>query len=325
MTVRAYCPSAPPLPFPARADQRRTLVIVGDRTGDCLAQWFANKGQILQTLFSAVGAGMTGVSLFFLLKTKDALPSIYGIIFAPLGFLIFLFAVLGGAGSLKSGLTALARVLSIDHPTSSSAVPVVEAAHSLDLRDLQNLYAQNFGEEAPSLAQMRLWHSLNDNIFQLVVEKTPSTGARTIVASFKAIPLKTDAIPYLEMGALTGANLDVKYIVKRGGRVSAWYIGDLVSTSRMSAVIVMKALRDYLMERLKEPKPIFARALTEKGLSLLREFQFTPVLGGKMAIGQMCSLLPPDLDDLTARLQSCYPSRKPERRRTRKPNTPPQQ
>lgn len=156
---------------------------------------------------------------------------------------------------------------------------------------------------------MKRWHSRNPNIFRLVVEANPFTGASKIVASFKAVPLKNVTIAFLELEALTGTNLPVEHIVKPKGKPSAWYIGDLVSTDRASAIAIMREMVEYLSANLQPDTPIYARGLTEKGLALLRDFQFEPVGDHKMELGRICRLLGNDVQELVNRLHSTAPLR----------------
>lgn len=290
-----------------------------------MAVWFANRGQVVQALLAALAAFIGGVGLYFTLRTNNVLPTVRPVISVVAVLLIFLLLLLAGAGRFELSISRFVGLIAGSYHGPTSAIFVPEPAHSLELTGLHQLYTRLFGEDVPTLAQMRLWHAINKNIFQLVVEKDTATGTRTIVGSFKVVPLKKEAIGYLELGVVTGTTLDANHIVKPGGRPSAWYIGDVVSTSKMSAHFVMKALLEYLSDHLNERTPIFARALSEKGLKYLREFNFTPVYDGKMEIGQVCSLMGQDVDDLIARLHSSYPRRRLRDRGKNRRSTPPPQ
>jgi hypothetical protein len=219
--------------------------------------------------------------------------------------------VMAGGSMLLIWRTVVAVAERIRRTGGLGRFPRVLRATRADLPELHALYVRQFGEGAPSLAWMQRVHSRNGNIFQIVVEWNPVTGQRKIVGSFKVMPLKRNVILLLEWKGqgITGANLPHDLIVRPRGIPSAWYVGDVVSCSRSSARLVLKGIVDHFAENLRPGMRVYARGLTPVGLKYLREFQFQPVGQGKMEIGTMCALYPPELDDLVARLHSNQPLR----------------
>lgn len=175
---------------------------------------------------------------------------------------------------------------------SHSSLIHAQVAGAADLPELAELYLRQFGEDAPSLAQMRSWHSCNSSIFRIIVEIDAVSGARRIVASCKLVPLKNAVLPLLELGHFTGIALTKEHIVRFKGSACAWYVGDLVSTSRVSAVAVMREMVDFFSKHLREdkPLPIYARPLTKDGLKYLQDFHFEPIAEDDMELGVMCRL-----------------------------------
>jgi hypothetical protein len=208
-------------------------------------------------------------------------------------------------------------------PGSGSDLPRVRPAAWPDLPELHRLLVRFFGEEAPSLRNMRKWHSRNPDIFQIVLRLNAITGERKIVGAFKLAPLKRDAWFYFELGHSMRGDFPEKYIVKPRGTAMCWYIGDVVSTSRRHGELVMAALVDSLSVKLRPDTPVFARALTLKGLGYLRDFNFQPiVMDSKLELGTMCSLHPPDVGELVERLHSGKPLR-PNRTTKSRPKAKP--
>jgi hypothetical protein len=140
---------------------------------------------------------------------------------------------------------------------------------------------------------------------------------------FQSSALKNVTIAFLELEAISGTTLTDDHIVKPKGRPSAWYVGDLVSTSKASAIAVMRDMVDFFSENLQEDIPIYARGLTEKGLGLLRDFCFEPVGDRKMELGRICKLPWNAVHELIDRLHSASPLRVRTRRRTAKPQPRP--
>jgi hypothetical protein len=161
---------------------------------------------------------------------------------------------------------------------------------------------------SPTLLRMRELRTLNPNIFQIIVKRDPVTNSRTIVASFKAIPLKNETIPSIELGHLTRPD-DFKneHVAKFVGETRAWYVGDLISKSHSSSRVVMRELAAYLGKSLRRGVPVYARGLTEVGLQLLRNHGFEPVGDHGLEIGQICRLSSKDGVVLANRLRSTRP------------------
>lgn len=180
----------------------------------------------------------------------------------------------------------------------------LQPATKSDLKELCALYRSHFGDEAPTLVQMRSWYRRNPRVFQIIVNLDRDTRRRKIVASFKAVPLKDSAIPFLEMEQMTGSTITEEFIVRPRGRPAAWYVGDLVSTSEISARAVMRGLRQFLVEGRNAYIAIYARPLTQNGLHYLQKFNFEPVGEAPMQIGQICRLLPADISQVLSQQSS---------------------
>ena len=124
------------------------------------------------------------------------------------------------------------------------------------------------------------------------------------------------------MEALTGTSLTEDHIVKPGHRPAAWYIGDVVSTSRLSAIAVMRDLVEHLSANLLPDTPVYARGLTQKGLGYLRDFRFEAVGNHRLELGRICRLLGSDVQELLSRLQSARPRRARVRKKSTKVAAP---
>lgn len=247
---------------------------------------------------------------------------------APLPFFeahrgLFLASGLGATG-LGVGLIVWRVGIWIHSRTRRRSQQLIlqsQTAKRSDLPELYELYSKQFGDDIPTLERMRTWYSRNPNIFRIVVLKDVISGARKIVASFKAVPLKNVTIAFLELEALSGTNLPEDHIVRPRGRASAWYLGDLVSTSRVSAIAVMRDLVEYLSANVQADTPIYARGLTEKGLSLLRDYYFEPVGENRMEIGRICRLTGTEVQELLDRIRGKQPSRSGPRTRQMRPRS----
>jgi len=198
-----------------------------------------------------------------------------------------------GAALILFALMPRSLRIRLSFRRSHSSLIHAEVAGSADLPELAELYVSQFGEDAPSLDQMRDWLSCNSGIFRIIVEIEPVSGARRIVASCKIVPLKNAVIPLLELGHFTGKGLTKEHIVRFKGSACAWYVGDLVSTSRVSAVAVMREMVDFFSKHLREdkPSPIYARPLTKDGLKYLQDFHFEPIsVEDDIELGVMCKM-----------------------------------
>jgi hypothetical protein len=159
------------------------------------------------------GILLTSAGLFFTFGTA---PTGFGIRLGISNNMLLLAGAIVTAGGAGLIVWRLCAVIDVRIGKARAPRPILQArfANRIDLEELHILYVRQFGDEVPTLEQMRRWHACNPNIFRLVVESNPLTGAGKIVASFKAVPLKNATIPYLELEALTGTNLSEKHIVK---------------------------------------------------------------------------------------------------------------
>jgi hypothetical protein len=166
----------------------------------------------------------------------------------------------------------------------------LEFASRGDLPELRDLYMSKFGDDVPSLMQMRKWHKQNPHVFMKISDHELFSGRRKIVASVKMVPNRAEAIALLDAEEVSGTTFLESHIA-RGRRVpAAWYIGDLVSTSSRSARAITEELVLYLADHLSDETLIYARPLTAQGMKLVQKFGFKPVLGRNGEFGRIYRL-----------------------------------
>ena len=160
-----------------------------------------------------------------------------------------------------------------------------------DLPSIHALYADHFGEEVPSIDLMRSWLSRCKTCFALVNRVVRRNGLVTeqqLVGSFKLLPLTKAGIEAIERGTATGSSFRPEHISTNKKRsVVAYYVGDVVGTTRRARGMVILYLRAACNDI---QLPLYARPLTEDGVRVMMKYGFTHIsnITRQPEIGRMC-------------------------------------
>ena len=197
-------------------------------------------------------------------------------------------------------------------PTSLSVVYQHVPAASCDLLLFREMLVDEFGEsEVASPETWQEWHWQNAQVIQVVFRVNVQSLTHKLVGGFKMVPIDGILKAKVESGEFaSGTAIPVEHIVRTGSGPAAWWLGDLISTSKQTAPFVMKALRDFLLENVGPRESIFVRPLSPKGLSLTEAHGFVTVPDHKVPeIGRVCVLNATDVGDLLEKLGLEKPSR----------------
>ncbi len=197
----------------------------------------------------------------------DFLPLLAGIITISVGIGLFIVSV-----TKHSVVMAKVSLGSLPYHGRVDCVRATVA----DLIELRNLYASCFGADIPSVALMKKWIDRNPEVLWKLIERH-SNGNNRIIGSFKLMPLNRSGVERLEHGLATGTTLGPRELVKRGGRATAIYVGDVIGVGTVGRYEVMWHIRERLKPVQAQGIPVYARALTVDGLRILKKYGFRPL------------------------------------------------
>ena len=168
-------------------------------------------------------------------------------------------------------------------------------ARTQDLPQLHALYESYFGADTPAAALMRKWLKKAPaalTIVERVIGNSRKSETRELVGSFKVLPLTRTGQQAIEMGKATGSTLEGGYIAGPRSRPAAYYVGDVVATTRVARGIVMAQLEFALPTKVDEPVIVYARPLTPDGLRVMTKHGFVLASDAESLpkIRQLCKL-----------------------------------
>jgi len=170
------------------------------------------------------------------------------------------------------------------------------AARHSDLVGLFDLYTRYFGADVPDIELMGAWITKCASAFTLVQKVIGDSGLSTrqqLVGSFKILPLTTKGVNAIELGQATGSTFKSEHISGKRSRPVAYYVGDVVATTRFSRAVVMAQLNAAISPVVRRPTTVYARPLTKDGLRVMTKYVFVQVANGRSApeIGRVCKLI----------------------------------
>jgi hypothetical protein len=253
-----------------------------------------------RSLFDAGLALCTvGSALFAVGASKDPLSKVITLpnySFSALMILGGILAAVGGIAFLSSFVvepleSGVTRVVYGDIDSRYLCVP----ANPSDLPGLHALYTQYFGADVPSVDLMRAWLRRCGTAFTLVQRVTQDYGLGTrqvLVGSFKLLPLTAEGVRAMKSGQASGSSFRPEHISGIHRRPAAWYVGDVVATTRFSRGVVMAHINAACSFAVKKAVSIYARPLTRDGRRIITKHGFVQVSDGKSTpeIGRMCRL-----------------------------------
>jgi hypothetical protein len=248
---------------------------------------------------AALGLCTIGGALFAFGASKEAIGKL--LIIPNVAFTVLLLA-----GGLLATIGIVAFFLSLiidrlDGVVSRVAYGDLDSkyvcshAEASDLGGLQTLYARYFGADVPEVSLMRAWLEKCASTFTIVQRVRQETGLATrqeLVGSFKLVPLTRSGVRAVETGQVTGTSIRLEHIARDGVRPSAYYVGDVVATTRFARGVVMAHLNAAISTAAKGQVAVYARPLTADGLRIMTKHGFLRVADGKSApqIGAICKL-----------------------------------
>lgn len=149
-------------------------------------------------------------------------------------------------------------------------------------RELERLWAfwhHEFGDDIADVSAMKAWHARNSSLFWVLhedVDPESDGPSDRYVGSFTVIPIYAPARRAFENERLSAAGLQAKDIAPPKARPSAVYIGGILASAKARGETVAR-LEEKLLQWRQQGLPIFARAVSKRGLALLKGHGFRPV------------------------------------------------
>jgi hypothetical protein len=117
--------------------------------------------------------------------------------------------------------------------------------------------------------------------------------SRSLVGSFKVLPVTEEAVRGLELKRLTGSSLRPEHIAKRQKDTAGFYVGDVFATTTFARGRIMAHIIIECEQAIRKGLPIYARPLTKDGKKTMKRRGFVRVDDGKSPpeIGEICRLV----------------------------------
>jgi hypothetical protein len=240
-----------------------------------------------------------GAAIFAVGASREAVSRLVHLPDWAFGASTALGVTLALIGALLFGWSFL--VEGISHAVSQAIYGDLESrylcsyAGPSDLAGLHSLYERYFGEDTPDIGLMNSWVAKYPSAFAVVHRVTQQGGLLTrheLVGSFKLLPLTAKGQRALELGQTTGSGFRPEHISTGRSRVTAYYVGDVVGTTRFTRGIVMAHLSAAVSSMIRGAASIYARPLTKDGLRIMTKHGFVQVSDRRSApqIGRICTL-----------------------------------
>ncbi len=183
-----------------------------------------------------------------------------------------------------------------------------------DLDELYTLYTEFFGADVPSKDLMRSWLSRYRKAFAMIYrleEVSIRKTVRSLVGSFKVLPITAEAVHQLDRGRLSGATFSLEHIASKLDLAAAYYIGDVVATTKSARGVVLAYLNVACEGALRKSLAIYARPLSRDGKRVMTRNGFVQAGGGCIPpeIGRICRLGPLTASSGGSRRQRTRPRR----------------
>jgi hypothetical protein len=190
------------------------------------------------------------------------------------GSLVGLVGLGGGAGAI-----AVEKRRQRMWRRNRSGSFVCRLADGGELGRLWEFWHEEFGDDIADVSAMRAWYARNPELFWVlheVVAPDADDGGGAYVGSFTLIPIYATARRAFESERLAAAGLQARDIAPPKSRASAVYIGGILASRRARGETIAR-LEEKLLSWRQQGLPIFARAVSKRGLGLLQGHGFRPV------------------------------------------------
>ena len=234
-------------------------------------------GAILMNKRSSFDAGLlctVGAGIFAVGVSQNQISRV--VHFPNVAFVIFM--VIGGALVVAGAIRFMLSIVMdrIDQIVSvylglDAKYLCTQAQHS-DLAGLFDLYTRYFGADVPDIELMSAWITKCASAFTLVQKVIGESGLSTrqeLVGSFKILPLTKKGVNAIELGQTTGSTFRPEHISGSRSRPVAYYVGDVVATTRFARAVVMAQLNAAISPVVRGPMTVYARPLTKDGLRVI--------------------------------------------------------
>lgn len=149
-----------------------------------------------------------------------------------------------------------------------------------ELRLINELAVDLFGEHVSDLNLMREWYGVNPDVFWVLVRVTTARGFRNeqIVGYFCVIPITQKARNELRAETITGATLPATEILGTDQRPETVYVGAIAGTDWSSKASILVALNQRLEDMAKGgPLEVLTRPVSKDGLRVVESYEMEPV------------------------------------------------
>lgn len=155
-----------------------------------------------------------------------------------------------------------------------------------ELDAVRNLGAMLIDEQISPIEDMREWHRKNPALFFVVEEISVRRQTREIVGYFSLLPVNKRTADLLEKGKITGIGLTPEHIVTSNGKPAAVYVGGIAAKSPRARAYALASLIARL-DAQRRDTDVYSRPVTERGLQLLKKYNFVPVKRGHDKLGDI--------------------------------------
>lgn len=165
----------------------------------------------------------------------------------------------------------------------------IERVEASEIDDFHAFCESILGEEVASKERMHQWQQKNPEILYVVLsEDRKRLGRRRKpVGFFSIFPVTKEASEALARNQLKGTELGPQYIVSKGKKPAAIYIGGIGAKGLRAKQQTFGALLGQLTILQWKTPLIFTRPVTEIGRTRALEYGFRPVVEGSDELGEM--------------------------------------
>lgn len=241
-----------------------------------------------------------GGAVFAVGATKEALSRFVVLPDAAVAVLMITGAALAIFGAIAFALSLIIdrlqhAVMQVIYGDVDSRYVCTYAKPS-ELAGLHDLYREYFGDDVPSSERMLKWlekcPSALTIVYRVVVNASGLPQRQELVGSFKVLPLNRAGVRAIEAGHVTGSTLKVEHMCASRTRPSAYYVGDVVATTRIAKGVVIAQLNATISPATRNEITVYARPLTRDGLRIMTKHGFVQASDGRSRpqIGCACKL-----------------------------------
>jgi hypothetical protein len=192
---------------------------------------------------------------------------------------LFLLLALLGTTLAVIGLVALVVLILTRLLAKDSTWCEFRPVSRSNAKEVRELMSDAFGDESPTAKRMLDWQRRNGAVMTAVYIKKLVRGktSRKLVGVFKIVPVKQEAIPFLEREEISGATFPPEFVAGPDEAAAGLYIGDVLAVTSRAKGDLLRQLISALKRQGHTGIPLYTRPLTDHGARLVKKYDFRPV------------------------------------------------